>query len=724
MATTRVVRYIENSTYQWVPTITTASVITASPHAHTGVPTGSPFQTDWVDTGSNRECTMLGLGNVESGNPPNQNLFPTNREDGTTAFPDSIDGGNEIRVARYPTTFKITATWPTITADDVLVDHSTGISKTRSSARIQSGGSIRWGARYDELLTGQSLHGEFSGRFRYSTRMHPPAQNAPITDYDETRNGGSSNQASQSLFASQPLTKLFITGSDNITTTTGTTTNDITLSANHNDFTGKTFAADYQNTITDDTSGGPFQVRVRVSESLFASNSDSNVNIQRQWEALDIVINGSDNDHTLPPLSATTTLTPLGGLLVPGSSSASASSSMSGTAVVKKIASAGVECAFTSNFTSGLKFIITSTEVSPFAVSADVLGALTPQIFGSASVASAFTTTTSTTNILGPTLEMSTSITVPTPQGNVISDITGDYTWNSLSNNPFVDSGYVKGGYTTEAEYSWDDLTTDDWENWTYGTWLGDETSWDTWPNDEWFSPFKFETEFTQPNTVPAFLVGGTLGASTAFTFSEDVAFLKASVAELTTALTFDATASGVIDITVGLSASFSTSVSDVDYLENITADEIETFAAAFTTTITANVKSDTFANIDGALGFVVSDTVIYGALSTPPSAFTTDFIGNLTHSPEIALSASLAKTVVAFLNSPADFFNTHKVEQETRALVVPVESRQYIINKETRLNNINAESRVYDVEQETKTYTIPRHKITNIFTTPKTRSK
>ena len=110
MATTRVVRYTENSTYQWVPTITTASVVTASPHAHTGVPTGSPFQTDWVDTGTNRECTMLGLGNVSSGNPPNQILFPTNREDGTEAFPDSIDGGNEIRVARYPTTFKITAT--------------------------------------------------------------------------------------------------------------------------------------------------------------------------------------------------------------------------------------------------------------------------------------------------------------------------------------------------------------------------------------------------------------------------------------------------------------------------------------------------------------------------------------------------------------------------------------------------------------------------------------
>lgn len=442
--------------------------------------------------------------------------------------------------------------------------------------------------------------------------------------------------------------------------------------------------------------------------------------VARSWEGNKISIDASDSSHTLPAFAVAATVTADGTFNYSCEADLTSAFSIDDDSVnIKQAGTIATTTTTSLAATASLLYnpVITATSTT------DVVASIANLRFAESNLSSAFTKSI-TPNYLFHLTEGLTSAITTTQTGGMIYDVTGDYTWNSLSNNPFVDNGYVKGGYTTDAEYSWDDLTTDDWENWTYGTWLGDETSWDTWPNDEWFSPFKFETEFTQPNTAPLLLLGGTLGASTAFTFSEDVAFLEASSANLTTAFTVDATASGVIDITVGLSALFSTSVSDIDYIENITADEIETFAAAFTTTITANVKSDTSANIDGALGFVVSDTVIYGGLSTPPSQFTVDFVGNLTHSGVSTLSASLAKTVVAFLNSPADFFNTHKVEQETRALVVPVESRQYIINKETRLNNINAESRVYDVDEETKTYTIPRHKITNVFTTPKTRSK
>jgi hypothetical protein len=702
-------------------------VVTASPHAHTGVPTGSPYQSDWADTGSNRECTMLGLGNIESGPDNNPNLFPTDREDGTTAFPFSIDNGNEIRVARYPTTFKITATWPTITADDVLVDHSTGISKTRSSARIHTGGSITWGVRYDELLTGQDLHGEFSGRFIYSTRSGGSVpQDNPLIDFDETRNGGNDDQASQSLNASRPLTRLFITGSDNLLTATGTTTNDITLGANVNDFTGKTFQADYQNTITDDTSGGTFQVRVRASESLFPSNSNSNVNIQRKWEALEIVINGSDSDHTLPPFATTSTLTPLAGLLIPGEATVSTSTTMTATGVVKRFGDATLATTTTVVTEPGQKFIITSTELPTFTVTTDVLAALTPQVFGSASFGSAFSTTTLGGNVHGPTLEMSTVTTMPTAQGNLIFDITGDYTWDSFNLNSYFETGFAVDNFSlNQGEYSWDFLATTAWDDWPVATWLGDEETWDNWPNDVWETPFTVDTTTAITTAIPLFKPGGIATLSTTASVVPLGAFSISAASTIPVAFNVEVSAPGIFDTTALLANTFALTVSDIDYLENITSDEIEIFASSFSATITANVKTDTTVDIDTALNFAFAiGNVVFDITDSTPSQFSVDVTGNTKTDTSLILNALAATINVGRLVEQADPFNIVKIIPETRTIVMPVENRILEVDTENRVNIISAETSQVEVSQETRIVKLKRQPITARFSTPRIRSK
>lgn len=446
--------------------------------------------------------------------------------------------------------------------------------------------------------------------------------------------------------------------------------------------------------------------------------------VARSWEADKITIDGSDSSHTLPSFNVAATLS--ADATFNYSCEADVASSFTIDDASVNIKQAGtIATSTTSSFTATGALIYNPTNI--ITSTANVTASIANLRFAAATIDTAFTVDDVAVSInSGSTIAGAFATTT---QGNIISDITGDYTWNSLSNNPFVNSGYVKGGYTDDAEYEWDDLLSTDgstdatWDTWTYGTWLGDETNWDNWPRDAWSAPHSFDISFTQTQTH-LLKVGGTLGAATVFSITEDVAFLKATSANLTTDFTIDATASGVIDVSINMPSAFTAAVSDVDYLENITSDELDAFSCTFSASFIGNVKSDTSANIDGALAFAVSDSIIYGAISTPPSTFTTNFAGVLKYDTSPTLLASLAQSVIARLNVPADFFNTFFVPQETRVIVIPEEQRQYTVSAESRLNNINTETRVHKVEQETRNYKLPYVPITNRFITPKTRSK
>lgn len=470
---------------------------------------------------------------------------------------------------------------------------------------------------------------------------------------------------------------------------------------------------------------GSYNTPGNFSNYVFQFNPSLRFDIQLSWEGNLITIDASDSSHTLPAFNVVSSISADAGILQVGSADLTSNVSITEDSVnIKDAGQIDSPAAFTFTSLAGLVF----NQATTITTISNCIPSIANLRFADSAISSAFTfedvaIAINAGSIINPTFTATT-------QGNIKTDITGDYAWNSLSNNPFVDSGYVKGGYTDDAEYEWDDLLSADgsadatWDTWTYGTWLGDETGWDDWPNGAWASPFTFESTFTQADTPTLFKLGGVFGVSTAFAITEDVALKEAAEADLTAAFAFEGTSSGVISADANLIAAFTTTVSDVDYLENITSDELDTFSCTFSTSFIGNVKTNTSANISGALGFAVSDTVIYGALSTPPSTFTTNFAGVLKHDSSSTLLASLAQSVIARLNVPADFFNTFFVPQETRVIVIPEEQRQYTVSAESRLNNINTETRVHKVEQETRSYKLPYVPITNRFITPKTRSK
>ena len=710
MATTREVRYTTSGTYDWQPSsISTSAVETTSPHYWTGVPTS--LQTDWTTTSSTRRTSTLpGLGNWSSG--PSPIVYQSTSGSGD----DPYEG-----VPYYPTTYVLTSTFTPLTSSDILTAHSTGIPATQSYAKITST-PMNNRITYSESVGGNSIDFQRTGRFQYKYRKTPQYHRA-LTVVDETRTGGGTSTSDIGITASQGL-NLFIVGSDCTKAVTGTTTNDFALSASTDDFAGGTFSATYQATGTYDTQGGNFSAAVVLQNDYYWNG---NVTVTRKWEGNTYNFNSSDGDHTIPTLASTSTLSCLGGIKREGASTPSSTLTITESSVLKRFGEANLTTTFTQPNTTPKLILGPSSTLS---VNATLVASIANLVFSSASISCAFTTAATATWKPGVEADFSLDSTFTTSFAcNTKYDVTGDYTWNSLSNNPFVESGYVKGGYTADAEYEWDDLITsgvdDTWDTWTYGTWLGDETNWDDWPNDAWTSPLNLSSTFTQADTIPTYKLIGASTPSIAFTITEDVALNKAAAATLTTAFSCSGTSSGIIDITQTITASFTLTVSDIDYVENILEAELP-INVAFTTSFTGSIKyASSDVEIASALTFtLITGDVKYDIEDTPASTFTTSFTSNIKYDISLTITALASKVVVGRLYVTADPYNTATVPVETRTIVIPTEQRQYTINKETRLNNIVAETRLFNVKEETRKYKLPIASMTNRYTVPKTRSK
>ena len=449
--------------------------------------------------------------------------------------------------------------------------------------------------------------------------------------------------------------------------------------------------------------------------------------VVRSWEGNLFAIDGTGSD-TIDPITVTSTVTATGILVHLAEASMTTTASIVDGSINKKIATAPtMATASTTAITTLFKLGDTLT----FPSTTDFIGSIHPLISGTANLTSAFAFEDVPVVVnAGSSIETTFTTTI---QGNIISDVTGDYTWNSLSNNPFVESGYVKGGYTDDAEYEWDDLLNTDgtadatWDTWTYTTWLGDETSWDNWPRDKWNSPFIMEinTDIPTATGTPKLAFGDTQAISAAFSLSDNAAFRKQADATLTPAFSCEGTAPGIFDTSANLTPTFTLAVSDIDYLENITSDEIEVFAGSFSVAATGNVKSDQVVTIDSALTFTLATAFVkYDIDETEPSTFTAVFTGNFKTDTDITLNALASSLLVGTLSLQPDPFNTITVQAETRTFVVPAENRQTLVMAENRVNTISNETRVTDIMQETRTHKIIRPGFTDRFSTPRVRSE
>ena len=306
--------------------------------------------------------------------------------------------------------------------------------------------------------------------------------------------------------------------------------------------------------------------------------------------------------------------------------------------------------------------------------------------------------------------------------GNMIYDVTGNYNWDSFNLNSYFQQGFIAPEYAADqGEYTWEFLSTDTWDDWATITWVGNESSWDNWPDNIW------ERIFTLPiiSTVavqPLFKLGDVLTYTGAFTFAEQSAFEKASAFDVDSAFITSFTASGVIDAEADISSAFAPGLT-----ANIAYESVEiTITGAFSPVLIANVAYDSVEwAVDTAFALAVAPTF-------KPSAYQTELyvdvntvlLGNEIYDSPLALSALASTLSVIRLFYAADPYNIWTIDPETRVIVVLEENRRASVLQENRLNTIEAEMRNYLVPQETRNLKLRVAPFKNRFSIPKVRAE
>ena len=438
-----------------------------------------------------------------------------------------------------------------------------------------------------------------------------------------------------------------------------------------------------------------------------------------EWEADHIIIDGLDGD-TLVIDPVQTTLSALGGFRFFSGATLATTSTISAEVLVKKfVLPVAVNVASSIDIISQLiqdttKELTVQTDIL---ASTENLVRLDP-----------LTLSSNFTQAVAPTFKPSTGVllinttTTASLLGNMIYDVTGNYNWDSFNLNSYFQQGFIAPeDAADQGEYTWEFLSTDTWDDWATITWVGNESSWDNWPDNIW------ERVFTLPiiSTVavqPSFKLGDVLTYTGAFTFAEQSAFEKASAFDVDSAFITSFTASGLIDAEADISSAFAPGLT-----ANIIFDSAEAIiTGAFAPVLTANAITDIFADIDIAFGLSVAPTFKPSAYQTQ-LLVTTDVDIAPTFKPsayQVELSALASTLSVIRLFYAADPYNIWTIDPETRVIVVLEENRRASVLQENRLNTIEAEMRNYLVPQETRNLKLRVAPFKNRFSIPKVRAE
>ena len=324
---------------------------------------------------------------------------------------------------------------------------------------------------------------------------------------------------------------------------------------------------------------------------------------------------------------------------------------------------------------------------------------------------------------LGGSSALATTTSVASLEPTMVLDISQDYSWNTFNLNTYFETGFIQDDFVSpEGEYNWDFLESESWDNWKTTTWIGNESSWDNWPNNVWERFFTIGSAGSLALT-PLLKLGDTVQYNGSFSLAEDVAFNQSGEADLTTAITLEATASGVISpnaqeitsaFTPSLTANIAYSLSDTPVV----------ITGAFTPVLTANAITDIFSDIDIAATMSITPTFKPAGFSTITAATDVDVSPTFKPAGLAALTASAGTLTVARMFFQTDPFNIFKVQTENRVVMVPVENRQTLVMEENRVNIVSAETRAHLVPQETRSLKLKVAPITNRFTIPRVRSK
>jgi len=463
--------------------------------------------------------------------------------------------------------------------------------------------------------------------------------------------------------------------------------------------------------------GGIFNINIKV-EPKFDVHYTSPSQIYR-WYALAHDIDGQDGD-TIGPMTVDVNFQSAANHIFIGQTSVSTTTTLTEQSANRKLCPATTMSAGQSTMTVTPSFILGTTLTKQVS---SVLQGTTENfvrmdpltINGSTSLTSSIAFKLSTASL---TIASQTQSTFGS---NMIFDVFTEYNWDSFNLNTYFELGYAQGQYALEqGEYTWDFTGDFTWDTWASVTWVGNEASWDNWPDDVWDRKAKFKSQGALSLT-PTFKVGQPVTVNSQVVLASTPGFnipLPSTTLVVQSAVT-EARATGKIEVTVNLSGIFAdASVSAIKYGPGLTV-ATQTVATFVGSTITDTTKTlathtaATFAGLKRKPG-VMSNSV----------ATATDFDPNIIYGPSLSIAAVTVKVTTTRIIYQGDPFFLIKVPAENRQISVPVENRITLIDSENRVNMIKADTRTVLVPEETRRIKLRIPPISNALSTPRVRSE
>ena len=304
---------------------------------------------------------------------------------------------------------------------------------------------------------------------------------------------------------------------------------------------------------------------------------------------------------------------------------------------------------------------------------------------------------------------------------NMIYDIFTEYTWDSFNLNTYFELGYAQGQYALEqGEYTWDFTGDFTWDTWASVTWIGNEESWDNWPEDVWDRKYKIRSQGALTLST-LFKLGKPLTVNSQIVLATDPGFnipLEATTLQAQSAV-LEARATGKIEVSVSLSGVFANAtVAAVEYGPGITT------ATQVTTTFVGNTITDTTQTLAATSASTIAGLKRKPGEMSNSVAVATDFDPNIIYDPTLAIAAITVKVTTTRIIYQGDPYYLIKVPAENRQLMVPVENRITLIEGENRVNMIKADTRTVLVPEETRRIKLRIPPLSNRLSTPRVRSE
>lgn len=455
-------------------------------------------------------------------------------------------------------------------------------------------------------------------------------------------------------------------------------------------------------------------------EPLFGVPSGTGVAQSYYWYAGAINIDGQDGDSILPiEVNAATTF--IGTQHWYGESAMATQTTLTESSKNRKICPATTMSAgqATLSVTPSFKIGVDETQSVQFNLQATTFNFVRADAL-TMSAGQATMTTLPAFKLSTANLAIATQAQT-TFGSNMIFDVFTEYTWDSFNLNTYFELGYAEGQYALEqGEYTWDFTGDFTWDTWASVTWIGNEASWDNWPEDVWDRKYKIRSQHTMTLST-LFKVGEPVTVNSTVVLATDPGFnipLEATIIRAQSAVV-EARATGKIEVSLDIAGAFANAtLAAAKYGPGLSV------STQTTSTFVGNVIADQ----ETALATQTA-TTFAGLIRLPGEMSAqvnveTDFDSNIVFDTEVDIAGITVQVTTTRIIYQGDPYYLIKVPAENRALPVPTENRITLVEGENRVNMITADTRTILVPEETRSIKLRIPPLSNRLSTPRVRSE